>query len=260
MPVTQHNHVTSIAIWHTNLAKPRDSALLARWADWLDPAEAQRMHRFQRLEQRTRFLVSHAMTRDVIARQAGILPGEVVFDHLANGKPYIAAPDAACRFFFNLTHSHDVAAVAISETGPLGLDLEWLGRKGPEVELAQRFFTEREYQDIINQPASTQHHRLLRYWTLKEAYIKAEGWGLSAGLDSFEFELISETDAVLHVRKAQAAPRYPWQFLQFSLPGRHLIALAGIAPDAQPLAVQLHRWPDQEHHVDDDGPRISLVT
>lgn len=243
MPASPENHKASITIWYCDLAQPFDPTKLAQWESWLDPQETTRMNRFHRHEHRVRFLVSHAMTREVIARQNGGSPACIEFGALAQGKPYISRPAALRRYFFNLTHSHDMAAIAISESSPLGLDLEWLGRKGPEVSLAGRYFTPTEYKDILNHPLHLQHQRLLRYWTLKEAYIKAEGWGLSAGLDSFEFTLSETEPPQLHICKPEATPRHNWQFQQFTMKNSHLVAIAGVAPQGQPLQVDSIAWP-----------------
>ncbi|AWB33706.1 hypothetical protein DBV39_08335 [Orrella marina] len=242
MPDSPKNHKASITIWYCHLAQPFDQARLALWASWLDPQETARMNRFHRQAHRVRFLVSHAMTREVIARQCGATPSCIEFRALAQGKPYISSPTALQKYFFNLTHSHDMAAIAISDSSPLGLDLEWLGRKGPDVSLAGRYFTQREYKDILKQPAHLQHQRLLRYWTLKEAYIKAEGWGLSAGLDSFEFILSDTKPPRLHICKPQATPRHAWQFQQFKLKDSHLVAIAGVAQQGETLQTDCTAW------------------
>ena len=243
MPVTPQNHKTSITIWYCHLAQRFEQTQLEDWASWLSPEETARMNRFHRNEHRVRFLVSHAMTREVIARHGSVCPGGIEFGAFAQGKPYITRPDNLQTIHFNLTHSHDMAAVAISEGHPLGLDLEWLGRRGPDIALADRYFTQREYQDILCQPTQARHQHLLRYWTLKEAYIKAEGWGLSAGLDSFEFTLSESKPPRLHIRKPDAAPRHTWQFQQFTLLDAYLVAIAGVAPQSDRLQVQCRAWP-----------------
>jgi 4'-phosphopantetheinyl transferase len=66
----------------------------------------------------------------------------------------------------------------------------------------------------------------LRLWTLKEAYIKARGRGLSIPLDGFAFSL--QPDRPPAISFAEKCPDRPedWQFAQIQFGRQHQIALA----------------------------------
>jgi 4'-phosphopantetheinyl transferase len=66
----------------------------------------------------------------------------------------------------------------------IGLDVEALSRE-PAIELARRFFSAREADQLARTPIDGRATRFLEYWTLKEAYVKARGLGLSLPLDRF---------------------------------------------------------------------------
>jgi 4'-phosphopantetheinyl transferase len=94
------------------------------------------------------------------------------------------------------------------------------------VEIARRFFTPEESQEIVAHHPSRQIQRLLSYWTLKEAYIKAEGQGLSMGLDTFYFSLKENQSPRLMLKSGAQQPSATWQFRQIILSDHYLISLA----------------------------------
>jgi 4'-phosphopantetheinyl transferase len=57
------------------------------------------------------------------------------------------------------------------------------------IELAERFFSPSEAATLRGLSIDLQPERFLQYWTLKEAYVKARGMGLSLALDRFSFDL-----------------------------------------------------------------------
>lgn len=116
--------------------------------------------------------------------------------------------------------------VAVSRFSRVGCDVESLKRAGLDVEIARRFFTPEESQEIAAHPPAQQIERLLSYWTLKEAYIKAEGQGLSMGLDSFYFLLQENQSPRLMLKSGAQPPSAAWQFRQITLSDRYLISLA----------------------------------
>ncbi len=85
-----------------------------------------------------------------------------------NGKPYF---DNAPSLHFSLTHSGGYAAAALSDTCPVGLDLE-VARISPDKAetLAKRFFSDSETAEIIQSQT-----KFSKIWTKKEAYSKMRG-------------------------------------------------------------------------------------
>ena len=228
----------------------KDEALLARMSDWLDKAEHNRLGRLINPEHRHAFLVSHALVRRMLADKIGCEPQEIRFGVIGRDKPVIAAPQSPAPVHFNLTHTHGLVAVAIG-SAPLGIDAEWLGRQTDGADLAKRYFTASEVNDVLNQPDQSQQSRFLTYWTLKEAFLKAQGWGIVDSLHGFEFELSpSEHTASgtatprrirLRIRDARLTPTHPWRFHHWVLQPEHLMSLAVSArldPSATDIAPQ----------------------
>ena len=119
----------------------------------------------------------------------GIDEKTAVFETNQNGKPYIlqGAQDAGLKaIHFNLSHSGDYAMCVIGDN-PAGCDVERVRKI--DLKIADRFFAPSEIELIKTQPTSeAQINTFFRLWTLKESYIKAEGQGLSMGLNTFSVQ------------------------------------------------------------------------
>jgi 4'-phosphopantetheinyl transferase len=119
----------------------------------------------------------------------GIDEKKAVFETNQNGKPHILHADRDSGlppFHFNLSHSGDYAMCVIGDN-PAGCDVERVRKI--DLKIADRFFAPSEIELIKTQPTSeAKINTFFRLWTLKESYIKAEGQGLSMGLNTFSVQ------------------------------------------------------------------------
>ena len=100
-----------------------------------------------------------------------------------HGKPYLVNyPDV----HFNLTHSNGIAACIVSRR-ECGIDAERV-RKCPE-KVLRRVFSEREKRTIEGLPYEERDLYFFRLWTLKEAYVKMLGIGISYPMREVEFNI-----------------------------------------------------------------------
>lgn len=90
-----------------------------------------------------------------------------------NGKPYFKNHP---QFHFNISHSKDIIAVAVS-SAPVGVDAEKL--RDANLKIAERRFTETEKAFVKT------NEDFFYVWTRKEAYLKKTGKGLRQSLSSF---------------------------------------------------------------------------
>ncbi len=113
------------------------------------------------------------------------LPMEAVaYTYGEYGKPEIMYSGKGQRrqIDFNLSHSGSYAVLAVSDK-PVGIDVEYI--KKNRLAVAERFFCEKEYQDILKAEGAERDGRFLEYWTMKEAYVKRIGKGLHFPLNHF---------------------------------------------------------------------------
>lgn len=93
-----------------------------------------------------------------------------------NGKPYIKDNE----FFFNISHSENMVAAAISKC-EVGIDVEIISERN--LKIADRFFNASEIDFIKN--SENNFSDFTKLWTRKEAFLKATGKGLKIPLNSF---------------------------------------------------------------------------
>jgi 4'-phosphopantetheinyl transferase len=142
--------------------------------DWLPstPAEAERAARLVSEPLRRRYLRSHAALRAILATYA---PAPLDFATAEHGKPYLPAfPDLR----FNLSHSHDLALVAVTRGLEIGVDVEWFRPMQECMSIAQRFFPPMEAAELAAVPPEGREVEFFRRWTRIEAKLKARGIGL----------------------------------------------------------------------------------
>jgi 4'-phosphopantetheinyl transferase len=142
------------------------------------PAEFQRAGRLVSAAYQQRYLRSHAALRSILARYTSV---DLNFAHGEHGKPYLpAAPELT----FNLSHSHDMALVAVGQGVEVGVDVEWLRPLAECLAIAERFFPPLQAAALAGVPAAAREAEFFRLWTRIEAKLKARGIGLyGAGAD-----------------------------------------------------------------------------
>lgn len=147
-------------------------------------------YRFSHL--RESFVIARGALRCLLGRYLDIHPTRIRLIYGSNGKP---ALEAGAHLQFNMTHSGGLAAVAITEDCPIGLDLEKIRPLSDMQQIADRFFCSEEAAEIMSLPPGDREHAFFRCWTRKEAYIKAIGDGLSAPLDGFRVTVLPSVRA-----------------------------------------------------------------
>jgi len=241
--IESENHSSDVVIRYMNIAHKFSNDRIRLWQSWLDEHEQQRLARMSKPYLQQQYLVSHAMVRSVLADMSDQLPQHVQFEALQQGKPMMVPVKGQPMLHFSLAHSHGLAAVAVSQNGPVGLDIEHLKRKVSSLAVAKRFFSKKEYLDITSHTQEKQQYRLLQYWTLKEALVKAEGWGISVGIDCLEFDLDTGTRPLLTVLDSRIVPRERWEFGQFNLLDEYLLAIAAYpSPQNPSLVIDCAPW------------------
>jgi 4'-phosphopantetheinyl transferase len=154
------------------------------------------------------------------------------------GKPDLVPDAGVPPLRFNISHTRGLVAVAVTIENDVGLDVEALegGRLG--LDLASRFFAAGEVEYLRGLPAEHQQEALFAFWTLKEAYIKAVGLGLSVPLDAFSFTL--DPLAISFSPRQPDSPE-SWLFLRFRPSPIHAMALA--LRHAEPHRVRVNAHP-----------------
>jgi 4'-phosphopantetheinyl transferase len=144
----------------------------------LSPDEQARAKRLRIPEKARAFIVSRARLRQILARYLDRVPAELAFTYGPHDKPALAAYDRGLHF--NLAHSGDWMLLAITNSGPVGVDLEGIDHPGLDfVSLARRYFSSAEQEILMQAPPWRRRRTFYRLWTRKEAYLKGRGGGFA---------------------------------------------------------------------------------
>ena len=175
-----------VPVWWlaTDTIAPAD---LCRWLNLLDEDERDRADRFWQEADRREFIAAHALLRSMLTYYANQPAKEWRFSIGTNGKPEIASDIGGPELQFNLSHTRGLVAAAISSNGTIGIDAEKIDRAKFDSAVADAFFAPAEVGLLRRVPEADRPMWFFRLWTLKEAYIKAIGTGVSMPLRSFAF-------------------------------------------------------------------------
>jgi len=184
-----------VHIWRVGFVQP--SPVIAACRALLPAEEIARAERFYFERDRRRFLVSHGMVRTVLGQYLGLKPKQLQFIHGPKGKPDLAPEWNALGIRFNLSHSGDFALMGVSPGLVMGIDIEQIRIDFGGQEIAERFFSRFEVDTLLSLPEHQRAEAFFYCWTRKEAYIKAQGDGLSLPLDSFDVTFAPGTEPAL---------------------------------------------------------------
>ncbi|MTJ49207.1 4'-phosphopantetheinyl transferase HetI [Dolichospermum sp. UHCC 0259] len=168
--------LNDVHIWRINLNSSESQ--LQSFRETLSSDEIARAERFYFPEHRQRFIAGRGSIRAILGQYLAIDPKQVEFEYQPRGKPLLAAKFANQGLLFNLSHSQDLALLGVSYQHQIGVDLEYIRTMSDLEGLAKRFFSAKEYEYLQMFSHAQQQQIFFRYWTCKEAYLKATGDGL----------------------------------------------------------------------------------
>ena len=211
-----------VHVWRLSLQQEQE--LVQAHRRLLSADELERADRFRRREHGERYAVTRGFLRDLLARYLDRSPADLSFRYSDRGKPYLEH-SAESAIEFNLSHSGGLALYALTRGRRLGIDIEVGDRRVAHEKISRRFFSAREVADLESVPAEARKQAFLNCWTRKEAYLKAIGSGLSAGLGGFSVSLMPGEPARLLEVQSDPEGAGRWQLRDLSAAGRYAAAL-----------------------------------
>jgi 4'-phosphopantetheinyl transferase len=214
--------------------------LLSRYALFLDAAERERWQRFRARGAADQYLIGRALLRTSLSRYAPVPPDGWVFATNAYGCPFIDEPASLRDLRFNLSHTDGLIACAVTRGGEIGIDVENATREVDPLALAPTVFARPEIEDVAAAPPEERTERFFAYWTLKEAYIKARGIGVSLALKGFWFDLNNDPPRIHFSERCPDRPER-WQFQRYRPTPNHALAIAVATPTGRGARIRLRR-------------------
>jgi 4'-phosphopantetheinyl transferase len=203
-------NIDTVEIWHGNITA--EDAHYQNYWRVLDAAEQAHAGKLKNDLLRKRYVAAHGRLRLVLAETLNEPPEKISIKKAEHGKPYLAdTPELT----FNLSHSADALVIAVGWNCQLGVDMEVCKSRTSLAALVDKCFAEEEiaYWKQLSEAEKTVG--FYRFWTRKEAFVKATGRGIALGLNLCVINPENQTE-FLRV-PADCGPALTWQVRDIAL-------------------------------------------
>ena len=205
----------------------KDQDILQRYARMLNDEEKKQHSRFCFEKHRHQYLITRALVRTVLSSYINeVAPQQWEFKKNKYGKPFISNPLITVPLQFNISHTDKLIVLAVTIGQEIGVDAEYLLRSGDTIEIAERYFSNKEVQQLYTLSPENQKKHFYDLWTLSESYIKACGMGLSIPLNQFSLLFPNPGEITISFSKERNDQAEKWRFWQIQPNEMHRVALA----------------------------------
>lgn len=181
--LTLRNH--EVHLWCSLL--PISKEVIAILENNLSIDELQRLSKLHLPADKMRFIVGRGGLKQLLARYLNVDPTKMCFNYTSCDKPYLKGTP----LHFNLSHSGNYILYAIANSA-IGIDIEYCDSTLDFLTLAKEFCSELEWHTLSMLAPAERSTTFYRYWTQKEAFVKAIGTGLN-----FPLKQVNKASALL---------------------------------------------------------------
>ena len=224
-------------VWIFHVHPWISNSTLTKYKTILSSGELCKYHNFRFDKDRYLFLVAHANLRLLLSRYATINPRDWEFERNEYDRPEIAQSLKLENLRFNMSHCSGLVAYIVNEDIDGGIDVERTDRVQTDpMQIAKRFFSPLEIHNLKGCDSNdAMLKRFFEYWTLKEAFVKANGLGFSMQIEQFSFHIHKDNPIQINFSNNFLLDNpQVWQFLLRYPTANHILAVAlkrGYDPD-----------------------------
>jgi 4'-phosphopantetheinyl transferase len=231
----------AVRVYVTTVDDAGAPARLDHYLALLGEGERARHASLQHDASRRQFLIGRALVRHALSCCAPVAPDKWRLAAAEGGRPEVDRPRLRPRPRFSLAHTAEVVACAVVEEVDVGLDIERLDARGDGAALARQLFAPAEAAALASLAPPERRQRFAEYWTLKEAYLKACGRGLSVPLDAFWFLLAPGAPIRIRFKRELRDRPGRWRFTSRRTLRDHVLSVAlaaGLRAPEIPVSVE----------------------
>lgn len=197
-----------IAVIHVDLIPHKGREVEA--LTWLDGEERTRWERFQSPVAQRRYVLCRAALRAILCHEIGCLNESLAFEAARHGKPFALVNGRPASISFNVSHSGNHGLIAVAPKGRLGVDVEERASRRNLENLIEGVFSSREKAELESLDGCQQLYKFFRFWTIKEALVKAHGKGLSMKVAELEIPEDMRHGATKSIGQFAKIPETSW--------------------------------------------------
>ena len=235
-------------VW-TLLVTENDQKNIHKFSHVLSAEELCRLDQINHKQSKLEYQAAHILCRIMLSNFSDVAPADWLFKIGEHGKPEINKKLNRKNLRFNISHTNGMVACALTTKYDIGVDLEWPSRNSQMYKIAEKKFSDIEFNYFKASSPTEQSKIFFSLWTLKESYLKAVGKGLRIPLDSFSFDLNTLEISFLD-NNAFHNTGY-WKFALFRPSVAHLCALCVAHPKNSPKKIKYQQvyWQDLAGHI-----------
>jgi 4'-phosphopantetheinyl transferase len=217
-------NLDTVHLWVISLDAPIYS--MEECTHLLSIEEKKQVERFRFQEQKRRYTLAHASLRKILSKYMPGKPETIHYEINAFGKPTLGNQHAFRNIQFNLSHSGELALIAICQGRQIGVDIEMIRPLHDYMKVAKRYFAPDEVSILQKMDPLHSRRAFIQLWAGKEALIKAQGSGMSIPLNRFSLVELIESSAVRGCKLDMPGGSSSWFVQRVKLVRGYLGALA----------------------------------
>jgi len=211
-------------VWFASLRVSAES--LKELDGSLSPGERARAARFRDPRDRDRFVAAHGIAREILGGCTGMEPRGLRFETDNAGKPALDRASGGEWLSFSMSHSGTAALYGVARERNVGVDLERIDRNLVDESVSKRLLSPAERAAVDALPPAARVDALLRFWTLKEAYLKARGSGLAIPPSAIDVSAAAAGGPKVLASGAYVEDGIPWTLAVIPVPSGYAAAAA----------------------------------
>ena len=225
--------IGEIQVIHVDLTphEPREQYAL----EWLDKEELARWRRYIPDRPRREFALCRAVLRYSLCRRLGCENKQLSFVAASYGKPHALINGQPVPTSFNVSHSGHHGLIAFAQGKQrVGVDVEAPSSRLRDFDgIAEMVFGPNERAEIASVSGLAKARLFFKFWTLKEAIVKAFGTGLSIDLTAFEIPPDIRHGAERSIFRFPGQNRTLWELQDLSTNGYAAAIAAEVSNNAK---------------------------